>query len=157
MTDFETFFLHVAAVEKEALASVSVSGDAVPFFFHQHEKYPYWTNRLGQITVEGDGEEFDVYRVEIAARLVIGQVSDGIVRGENEARLQVYIPTAIKWFNQHELAQSATYQTPVDGLVRVRVTACRGYTEFAAGSTAQIGTEFTLIADFEEQIEQAYL
>lgn len=155
--DLESLFLRMAALEKEALASLSVTADAVPYFFHQQEAYPYWTNRLGTIEVDADSEDLDLFRVEIIGRLLIGQVTDGIVRGENEARLQVYIPTVIQWINERELAQSATYPTALDNLVRVRVTDCRGYTEFAAGSTAQVGTEFTFLAEFEEPIEQAYL
>ncbi len=155
--DIEALFARMAALEKEALASLTVTADAVPYFFHQQERYPYWVNRLGQIEVDADSEELDLYRVEIIGRLIIGQVTDGIVRGENEARLQAYIPTVIQWVNERELAQSVAYPTALDNLVRVRVTACRGYTEFAAGSTAQIGTEFTFVAEFEEPIEQAYL
>lgn len=157
MADLQSLFLRMAALEKEALASLTVTADAVAFFFHQQERYPYFTNRLGQIEVDADSEELDLYQVEVIGRLIIGQVTDGIVRGENEARLQVYIPTVIQWVNERELAQSAAYPTALDNLVRVRVTACRGYTEFAAGSTAQIGTEFTFVAEFEEPIEQAYL
>lgn len=157
MADLESLFLRLAALEKEALASLSVSADAVPYFWHTQEFYPYWTNRLGAIEVDGDSEELDIYRVEVVARLLIGQVTDGVVRGENEARLQAYIPAVIQWINERELAQSAAYPTALDGLVRVRVTGCRGYTEFQSGSTAQIGTEFTLACEFEQEIEQAYL
>lgn len=157
MADFESLCLRMAALEKEALASLTVTADAVGFFFHQQERYPYFTNRLGGIEVDADGEELDVLRVEVIGRLYIGQVTDGIVRGENEARLQVYIPVIIQWINERELAQSAAYPAALDNLVRVRVTACRGYTEFQAGSTAQIGTEFTFLAEFEEPIEQVYL
>lgn len=155
MVSFEDFFIRLAAVEKEGLASASVNADAVPYFFHQQERYPYWTNRVGETTVTGDGEEYDVYSVQVIARLVMAQVTDGIVRGDNEARLQVYIPLMLKWFNEHELAQSATYPTPIDDLVRVRVDSCRGYTEFQP--SGQIGTEFTLIVEFEQQLTQAYL
>lgn len=156
MADLESLLARMAALEKEALASLAVTADAVAHFWHQQERYPYFTNRLGPIEVDADGEELDIYRVEVTGRLLIGQVTDGITRGENEARLQVYIPAVIQWINERELAQSAAYPTALDDLVRVRVTACRGYTEFAAGSTAQIGTEFTFLAEFEAPIEQAY-
>lgn len=155
MPDLEAFMTRIAAVEVEAMTSITVSADAVPFFFHQQERYPYFTNRLGAIEVSGDGEELDIYRVEVIARLVIAQVTDGIVRGENEARLTAYIPTFIKWVNEHELAQSAAYLVPVDDLIRVRAESCRGYTEFQP--SGQIGTEFTLVAEFEAPITQAYL
>lgn len=155
MANFQALIISMAAVEAEALASISVSADAVPYFVHQQERYPFFTNRLGNIEVNGDGEELDTYRVEIIGRLVMAQVTDGIVRGDNEARLQEYIPAVLKWANEHELAQSAAYPVPVDGLVRVRVTSCRGYAEFQP--SGQIGTEFVFSAEFEEEIEQQYL
>lgn len=155
MADLRELIRRLTEVEKEALASINVISDAVPYFFHQQERYPFWTHRLGSILVDGDGEELDLYRVEIIARLTVAQITDGIVRGDNEARLQDYIPAVLVWVNEHELAQSALYKDVVDGLVRVRVTSCRGYTEFQPGG--QIGTEFTFIAEFEEPIEQAYL
>ena len=145
----------LAALEAEALVSIGVSADAVPFFYHQQERMPYWINRTGDVLVDGDGEELDTYAATLIGRLYVAHVTDGVVRGEVEQLLDTWIPLIIQYVNERELLQSAAYPTALDGLVRCRVTSCRGFTEFV--SEGKIGTEFTFVAEFEEPIEQVYL
>lgn len=147
--------VRLAALEAEALASISVSADAVPHFFHEQERLPYWTNRTGDLQIDGDGEELDTYAVTLVGRLYVAKLTDSVVKGEIERLLDEWIPVVIQYINERELLQSAAYPTALDDLTSCRVTSCRGYTEFVADG--KIGTEFIFVAQFEEAIEQAYL
>lgn len=149
----------VAALEIEALNSISVAVDAVDRFFYTQGSYPYFVNRLGTIAVDDDGEDLDVYVVEVRMRLIIGHLTEGY-DGEIENVLQQYIPVVIEWFNERELLQSAAYPLALDDLDGgARVTGCLGFAVFQQSGigTAQVGTEFTLRCPFREYIEQAYL
>lgn len=146
--------LRLAALEAEALTSINVSADAVPYFFHEQERMPFFTNRAGDLQVEGDSEELDIIRVTLVGRLYVAKLTDSVVKGEIERLLYEWIPVIIQYINERELLQSAAYPTALDYLVRCRVTACRGFTEFQPDG--KIGTEITLLCEFEQEIEQAY-
>lgn len=150
----------VVAIEKEALAALStpVASDAVPYLFHVQEAFPFWTNRLGTVTIDTDSQDFDVYTVEVVMRLSVGYRTEGLSGGV-DAALNDYIPQVIQYTNERELLQSAAYPTGMVDLVQARVTACRGFTVFESAGTGQniFGTEFTLTATLVNHIEQAYL
>lgn len=162
MPDFNALMDRVAALEKEAMAALStpVTADATDFFYHTQGSYPFFVNRLGALAVpeDEDSEDFDVYDVDVVMRLVIGHMTQGYA-DEPENSLQTYVPQVVKYFNERELLQSATYTDALDGLIRARVTACRGLVVFQQTGTGdmQVGTEFTLSCRFEEEIEQQYL
>lgn len=156
----EALMLRLAALEKEALGALSpaVIADAVPRFVWAQEAFPYFTNRLGAIGVDEDSEDFDVYTIDVVARLVIGHVTEGYV-GETDTRLQTWIPHLIQYVNKRQLLQSAAYPLALDDITQARVVSCTGFTIFAntiIGAT-QVGTEFTIRAEFEMPIEQQYL
>jgi hypothetical protein len=155
--DAEELLLRMAALEEEAMEALDKRADAKPYFFHTQEAFPYFTNRLGDITVDSDSEEIDLYTYEIVVRLVIGHRTEGYT-GETDSALQSYIPHLIQYFNERELLQSEVYPDAMDNLTRARVVSCRGYTEFVNSGVggSQIGTEITLRAELEDEIEQAY-
>lgn len=161
--DANELVARACAIEKAGMLALTtpVTCDAVPRFFHTQEAFPYWTHRLGPVTGETDGEDgedFENYAYELIARLVIGHITSGY-KGENETNLYTYIPHMMTYFNARELLQSAAYPLGQDYLIRARVTGVRGYTEFKNSSTPvmQVGTEFTVRCEFEEEITQAYL
>lgn len=159
--DAQALMDRVAALETEAMAVLStpVTAEATDHFFYVQGSTPYFVNRLGEIVVEGDSEDFDLYTYDVVMRLIIGQITQGY-QGEPENQLQTYIPQIIRYFNERELLQSVTYPTGLDNLHRARVVACSGLQVFrhtGATETLQVGTEWTLRCDFEEMIEQQYL
>lgn len=158
--DIQGLMDRCAALEKEALLALAtpVTADAVPYFRHIQEATPYFTNRLDAFTIEGDSEDYDeVAPVVVVIRLIIGHVTEGYV-GESDARLHLYIPQILEYFNKRELLQSAAYPTALDHLVLARITSCTGYREFQNSGVggSQVGCEFRLEAQFIYRIEQAY-
>lgn len=163
--DVEALMVRVAALETEALAAMTppIMADAVPYFFHVQEAFPYWTNRLSTISAEdgagGDedfGEEYERYSYEIVMRLAIGHVTDG-VRSEYERSLGRIIPHVLRYFNARELLQSAAYPGAPDDVLRARIIACTGVEILPISEHTQvIGAEFTLRVETIEDTDQAY-
>lgn len=152
--DLTPYKLRLAALEKEGCTALGITSDAVGYFFHTQEGLPYWTNRTGEIDVDSNGEEIDVYTVTVIGRLYLGHTTDEITRGEVEQRLDTWVLALVEYFNERELLQTAAYPDAPDDLTRFRVTAARGYTEFLPDG--KIGTEFTYSLELERQIVQAY-
>lgn len=157
MVDMQNLLLRAAALEIEGLASLSVTCDAKAYFIHQQETFPYWTNRISDIGVEFDSENFDTYTVDIIARLVVDHRTAGY-RGEVEGDLYAYIPTMIGYFNARELLQSAAYPTEPLDLIQARVTAVSGLRiyETSGLSALQVGTEFTITCTVPVYLDQVY-
>lgn len=149
----------VVAAQKEWAASVSVTANAVPFFFHVQEAFPYFTNRVSGVDVGDDGsEDFDRDVYTVTMRLVVAHVTEGYV-GEPETALYTYMPTIKTWFNEREWLQSAAYPTAMTGLIRARISAMTGLRVYdnAGVSARQVGCEFSLTCEFDERIEQEYV
>lgn len=151
----------MGAIEKEALAGLtpSVTADAVDYFFHNQERFPFFTHRVGPATIDADSQQLDIYTVTVVARLVIGHITEGAVKGQAEGKLQTYIPQVANTFNRREGLQSATYP---DRMPRLRYARCTGVSGFGVFQNAgtigqQVGTEFTVEAVFVNAIEQDYL
>lgn len=156
--DINEALARVCAIQVAALATLSVSADAKPYFYHFQESFPYFTNRIGELTLADDGsEDYDRDTYPIIMRLVVAHITEGFV-GEIDDRLYDYIPLIKTYFNEREWLQSATYTTAMTSLIRARVTACSGWRAFqnAGVSGFQVGTEFTLTCEFDETIVQAY-
>lgn len=153
--------LRVAALQEEAMLALStpVTANAFPYFFHVQGTFPYFINRAGDWTSEGDSEDFDADTHTIIMRLVIAHIDSGF-EGDNDSDLYTYIPHIKTYFNERELLQSATYTSALDDLVRARCTDGNGLQVFrhtGATETVQVGTEWTLRLEFEEIIEQVYV
>lgn len=146
----------VVLLEKEALAALTptVTSDAVPYFLHTQEDFPYWTNRIGASTFEGNSEVFDGDTYTVIMRLVIGHHTEDYV-GNVEGRLYTWIPQIKNFLNRRDGLQCATtYTDHMDGLQFARVTNTVGFREFqnAGISTMQLGTEFTLSCQFSDTV-----
>ncbi len=159
MIDVQSALDRLCAIEILALAALSPaqSADARGYMIHQQESFPYFTHRVGNMTLDSDSHDFDVYEVEIVIRLVVGHLTDGY-RGQPEGRLYTYIPALIEAINARELLQSPAYKTALAGLVEARVSACSGLRIFeTAGIQArQVGTEITVVCQFEDDLAQVY-
>jgi hypothetical protein len=157
MVDMQDLLLRAVEIEKAGLLTLGITCDAKPYFIHQQETFPYWTNRIADIGVEFDSENIDTYTVDITARLVIDHRTAGY-KGEKEAALYKYIPTMIGYFNARELLQSAAYLAEPLDLIQARVTAVSGLRiyETSGLSALQVGTEFTITCTVPVYLEQAY-
>jgi len=157
MVDMQDLLLRAVEIEKAGLLTLGVTCDAEPYFIHQQETFPYWTNRIADIGVEFDSENYDTYTVDITARLVIDHRTAGY-KGEKESALYKYIPTMIGYFNARELLQSAAYLAEPLDLIQARVTAVSGLRiyETSGLSALQVGTEFTITCTVPVYLEQAY-
>lgn len=157
--DYNNLLNRVTALQIEALSSLSpsVTADAKPYFLHTQEAFPYFTNRIGADDIDYDSEDFDRDTLQVLMRLVVGHITEGYV-GEPESKLYTWIPTLKTYFNSRELLQSAAYLTAMPGLIRARVTSHMGFRVFqnAGISAQQVGTELTLLCEFDETINQAY-
>lgn len=157
--NYTELLLRVAALEKEALAAMTpaVVADAVPYFLHTQEAFPYFTNRIGGDAIESDSHDFDRDEITVLMRLVIGHATEGYT-GEPETKLYTYMPQIKEYINERELLQSAAYPTAMLSLIESRITGHNGFRVFqnVGLSATQVGTEFTLTCSFDESIEQAY-
>lgn len=150
----------LAAIEVEALADLTppITADAKAYAIWQQEAFPYVTHRVGPLSVESDSQDFDAVEVEVVARLVVGHLTEGY-RGQPESVLYACIPALIEAINARELLQSNLYPDALDGLVGARCTGSSGLRVFeTAGIQArQVGTEFTIVLQFTDDLTQLYL
>lgn len=100
----------LVAMEKEALG---VTADAVTYWPHQQESFPYWWNRLTNMQVDTTiSAEFDFDIWTVQAGLVIGHVMSGY-KGERAQDAYGYIPKILSYFDQHpDMTDTTTYLTP---------------------------------------------
>lgn len=155
----DTLLLRVAAIQIEAMASISVTAGAVGYFYYTQEDFPYFTNRLGPMESGYDSEDFDRDTYTVIMRLIVGHLTQNY-EGRNEALLSLWIPTIKTYFNSREWLQtsSGSYIAELNSLIRARVTSCTGYRIFLNSGlpATQVGCEFTLTCEFDETIDLAY-
>ena len=160
--DIPELMLRVVALEVEAMATVlpaeKVCG-AVPFFIYAQDTFPYFTNRDGAGTSTNDegGEEFDHDIYTVIMRLIIGHVTEGYI-GDLETTLHSYIPTVKTYFNSRGGLQSATYANALVGIRYARIINWTGLRVWQTSgiNALQMGTEFTLHCELDEEIVQAF-
>lgn len=149
----------VVAAQKAWGAEAGVAVDAVPFFFHTQEAFPYFTNRVSNVIVGDDGsEDFDRDTYTVTMRLVVGHLTGGY-KGEIETRLYAWMPSVKTFFNEREWLQTpGAYAAAMNSLIRARVTGMSGLRVFdnAGVSVLQVACEFTLICEFDETINLEY-
>lgn len=163
MATYETELLaRVVALELEAMASIGVTKcDAVPYFFHTQEGFPYFTNRISANPIGDDGsEDLDLNRPLVIMRLIVGHVTEGY-RGQPEGKLyewgpviKTYIQSRSNWLK----TATTPYTTRMDGLQSARVIDSGGLRIFDNSGLGvnQVGREFQLQCVFDESIVQAY-
>lgn len=139
-----------------SLATLSITADAVPYFFHTQEAFPYWTNRVGTITIPyigGGGEDLDTPTYTVISRLVIAHLTADYV-GINEDKLKTWIPVIIRYFHARPWLETATQTSGLDQLLFARITDCTGFRVFqsSGAGASQVGCEFTHRLDFEETV-----
>lgn len=146
----------IVAMQKEIITT----SDAKPFFFYAQESFPYWTNRVGNVSVELQSQDFYIYTHHIVMRLVIGHKTEGYT-GDLEQTLQTtYIPQTLEYFAGRIRLQSASYpgiMTDIDPRGAIMLN-CTGLATFQDGGIGveQIGSEFTLEMPIQRYIEQVY-
>jgi hypothetical protein len=161
--DFNETLDRIVLIEKQALAALStpVTADAVPYFLHQQEAFPYWTNRIGPGAIVGDSEDFDYDSHTLIARLVIGHATEGYV-GQPENSLYTYI-TQFKTYMHAREGLQTDQTTPTDlsdwqrYLIRARIVSTTGFRiwQMSGISAQQVGAEFNILCEFEETITSA--
>jgi hypothetical protein len=149
----------LVAVAKECLASLPspVQAGGVARYWHTEERFPYFTCRTSFDTVTWDSEDFDRDTYTLVLKLVVGHLSGGY-KGEREEELDTWIPALKTYINARELLQCNAYPDPVTGLIRARVDGISGFGAFQNSGLAetQVGTDFNVLCEFDETIEQAY-
>lgn len=149
------------ALQKEAMASISVACDAKPYFFHWQEKGPYFTNRIPTMGIATDGSEVeDLNQPTVIMRLVIGHLTESY-RGIPESKLYEWMPVVKTYFQQRMWLQTATgpYAERMENLLppsRIVNIGAIGPLNSAGINQIQVGCEFALSCTFYEHIEQVY-
>lgn len=105
----------LVAVEKEAITGC----DAVPYFLHNQENFPYFVNRVVSDSIEQDSEEYDVRTYTVLARLYAGYVTQDYV-GNLETQVYDWIVACENRFNDQDdlrpFLTSAAYPNALDGM-----------------------------------------
>ncbi len=149
----------IVLIEKEALAALTPSVtavDAVPRFIHWQNAWPYWTNRIINGFYGDDGEELDEDNYTLVARLIIGHILEGY-EGQPENDLYTYIPQFKTYLHAREGLQTDQASGPdlrdeQDFLIRARCVTTPGFRIFETAGipVLQVGTEFNILCEFEE-------
>ena len=154
----------ITALYKEAFAALTIDPesnvDAEEHVGYVSEKIPYVTLRTGDILIEGDGEEVDVYTITIVSEVYAAFVSENAVPGEADERIDRWIIFFIKYFNERELLQSVARPTAPDNLDYARIISSAGYRQTRTGGATPEErklTTFTHELRATDVIEQVYL
>lgn len=139
----------IVAMQKEAVTTA----DAVPYWPYEQASFPYFTNRLGTMTLNQDmSEDIDIYEHTVLMRYVVGHLTEGY-RGDLQDSLYDDIASIETYFREHPhlTTNAGSYTTAPDYLFQVaRILSHTGVVAFAQGGVGQIqiGVEFTLSTPF---------
>ena len=150
----------VAALQIEAMASINVSADAKPYFYHTNEGFPYFTNRVADGLVGDTGsQEFDANSPLVIMRLVVAHLTEGY-KGEPEYRLYEWLPVVKSYIQERsEWLQSAAYPARFENLQSARIVNGGGFRALentGINSVVQVCGEIQLACIFPEYIDQAF-
>lgn len=127
-------------------AAVSDS-EGSPYTITSNEAAPYFFGRVGAMTLDKDGDEIDVYTVDLTLAHVVGNYTEG-VPGEVEEWLNDQMAAVIAALLSADLLQSAAEPDALTYLEDARLTACSGFTILdgkGIGTVSnQIGTTYTI-------------
>lgn len=161
--DINDTLARIISVGKAAMSGIGHPADGVPYFYHTQETFPYFTVRMSNMDSAGYGasaqtEEMDSDIYSFVLRLVIGHVTEGYV-GEREDLLYDAIPAVKLALNESGDLRAVGYTTAARYLVSARCINCSGYRIFENRGIAalQVGTEWTIQCEFNENLDQDYL
>lgn len=151
--DLDAAIDRMVEIEIAVMATLSITADAKPYFFHTQEGFPYWVNRVGTVTIGGASEDIDEPVYTVISRLVVSHLTADYA-GNNEDKLKTWIPPIIRYFHARPWLETATQTNGLANLKFARITDCTGFRVFQAVGidTPQIGCEFTHRLEFEETI-----
>lgn len=156
--DLNELLARCAEIETAAiLSNFAVTVDAKPYFMHQQESFPYFTNRIAGDEISYDSNEFDRDTYTVIIRLIIGHATAGY-QGESESTLYDYIPVIKTAFNTNEGLISTSYAAAMTALIEgdtARMNSHSGFRVFQDGGligVTQVGTEFVLTCLFNEDL-----
>jgi hypothetical protein len=134
-----------AAMEEEAVSGC----DAAPYWPYQQGAFPYWSNRLGTMTLNDSefGEDIQQYIHQVLARFVIAHLESGY-HGENADKLVDWLGDIQTYFRTHPMltTDAGSYTAPPDFLhYEMRMVSHTGLVVFqnAGIGSNQLGVEFT--------------
>lgn len=161
MSYLNELLARVVTLEKEAMASLNINADAVPYFNYPGSGFPYFTNRIADTPITNDGsEDIDFNNPVVIMRFVVGHATEGY-KGEIEGKLYEWLPP-IKTYLQRRTnwlqCATAPYNTRMEGLQQARISNAGGLRVFQNEGidSNQIGAELQLTCVFDEYIEQVY-
>lgn len=144
------------AMQIEAMASISVTVDAKPMFWHTQESFPYFTNRIADNPISDDGsQDEDLNQPILIMRFVVAHITAGY-KGEKERNLYEWLPVIKTWFNEHMWLTSVAYPLRMNDLQSARIVNNGGIRAFenVGIPTVQVGSELQLACIFPEYIDQ---
>ncbi len=159
-SDIKDAMQRCCAIEIAALAAMlpTQAADAVPYFFHTQESFPYFTHRLGTTDYTENSEELEVREREIIIRLVVAHLTEGF-KGAPEERLFDYIDvleTAFSTQDARQLTAASPYTDVPDYLypTDTRFSSSAGLRVFenTGFPVRQVGTEFTFLIPFYAKV-----
>jgi len=160
--DLYTLLERCAALESEALSRLDpgIQAQAFPYVAISNDVYPFFTNSLPPLEIEGESQDIDKYTLRVPARLLVGHVNGG-AKGEYERRLYEFIPQLVHYFNERDQLQSDAYESRADGVEYARIVSVTGLTRFSQSGTGiddgQMGAAFTIEIVLYNPICQQYL
>jgi hypothetical protein len=148
----------LVAMEKEALDTITGTAvDAVDYWPYEQDAFPYFTNRLGPMTLTDDeyGEDISLYTYNILIRLVTDHITAGY-KGDKSDLTTQYIVIFETYLRTHPMLATdgsafGDYTAVPDFLFQeARLIAHTGLVVFqnTGTGTLQIGCEFTLEVAF---------
>lgn len=152
--DLEQLLLRCVAIEQEAIPTA----DAKPYAFHVQDG-AYFTNRLSDVALSGDGEDYDIWTVQVQILFVAGNLTENYA-GEPELIAVRAVAPIVQAFNEREYGlQSAAYPTAMLHMMQARLTVSGGIgrTETGTSGAQQVAVSFTLTAQFQTPLDQDYL
>lgn len=158
--DLNELLARCVEIEKFALSSLStpVTADAVPYFIHQQESFPYFVNRVDTFAGSYDSNEIDHDTYTVIIRLIVGHITEGYV-GEPETKLYTYFPAVKTAFNQNEGLISTAYPADMTNLLEgedkriVSGTVFRVFQDGGLQGVRQVGSEFVLTCLFSQELD----
>jgi|AACY02.2.fsa_nt_gi hypothetical protein len=147
MSYYEDIMKRIAAMQKQALSALTSDAvDAVHYWPHQQESFPYFVNRLGGGDFDRTSTGMAQIQRDVLMRMVVGHMTEGI-GGAIAETVYAYMEAVEDFFHQQPRLTSAAYPTSADYVIdQPKITGDTGLVAFqnAGIETIQVGVEYTL-------------